>query len=145
MSKVVMSLPKGMVRRSLMGGAIALAVYVALQFLLAFLLHREMAPEEYLHPMVCVSAALASFCGCAYSLLAGKGSSVLSVSAVVAVFLAVTVAAGLLTAESLAVDTGLTGVGLSMAAGGLAAALVGSLRPSQGGGGKRRARKRRRG
>ena len=30
MSKVVMSLPKGMVRRSLMGGAIALAVYVAL-------------------------------------------------------------------------------------------------------------------
>ena len=69
----------------------------------------------------------------------------LSVSAVVAVFLAVTVAAGLLTAESLAVDTGLTGVGLSMAAGGLAAALVGSLRPSQGGGGKRRARKRRRG
>ena len=126
MSKVVMSLPKGMVRRSLVGGAIALAVYVALPFLLALLLH------------------LASFCGCMYSLLAGKGGSALSVSAVVAVFLAVTVAAGLLTAESLAVDTGLTGVGLSMAAGGLAAALAGSLRPSQGGGSKRRTRKRRR-
>ena len=143
MSKVVMSLPKGMVRRSLIGGAVALAVYVALQFLLALLLHREVVGEELLYPMVCISAALASFCGCVYSLLAGQGSPMLSVSVVVVVFLAVTAAVGLLTAEALSVERGLTGVGLSMAAGGLAASLVGSLRPSKSAGSRSRVRKRR--
>ena len=32
MSKVVMSLPKGMVKNSVVGGLLALAVYVAMQF-----------------------------------------------------------------------------------------------------------------
>ena len=40
MSKVVMSLPKGMVKNSVVGGLLALAVYVAMQFFYALLIHR---------------------------------------------------------------------------------------------------------
>ena len=125
MSKIVVSLPKGALKRSLQGGALALVIYLALQWLWALLIHKGVMGFELLYPAVCVAAALSSFCGCLYSAMKNGRAESLGVAAVVAVFLAVTVAAGLFSADGLAVERGLTGVGLSMAAGGLLAALVG--------------------
>lgn len=144
MSKVVMALPKGMAKNSVVGGVIALVVYVALQMLCALLIHREAVPMDMLYPMVCITAALASFLGCAYSVLRGGNPSVLSVSSVVVVFLTLTVAAAFVSTDSIAVDNGLTGVGLSMAAGGLLAALVGPAFAGKKGGKSRAQKKRRR-
>ena len=109
------------------GGGAALGVYILLQMVWAWLIHRQMVGEETLYPLVCLSAALASFLGCLISILGRKDASILSVSAVVAVFLALTLSAAFMTAEAIVVDNGLTGVGLSMAAGGLLAALVGPV------------------
>ena len=149
MSKVVMSLPKGMVKNSAVGALIALGSYVALQAACALLIHKEILSMEGLYPAVCVTAAVASFLGCGYSVLRGKEASVLSVSVVVVVFLTLTLAAALLTIDAIAIENGLTGIGLAMAAGGLAAALLGAKMPSgaargKGSGGKKKARRRRR-
>lgn len=138
-SKPAISLPKGIVRDSLIGGAIALGDYILLQFFCALLIDRELLGLEKLYPMVCVAAAVSAFLGCGYSVLRRKEAAILSVSAVVAVFLAVTLAAAFITAETVAVENGLTGVGLSMAAGGLTAAMAGSARPK----GKRQRKRRR--
>ena len=138
-SKPAISLPKGIVRDSLIGGAIALGAYILLQFFCALLIDRELLGLEKLYPMVCVAAAVSAFLGCGYSVLRRKEAAILSVSAVVAVFLAVTLAAAFITAEIVAVENGLTGVGLSMAAGGLTAAMAGSARPK----GKRQRKRRR--
>lgn len=138
-SKPAISLPKGIVRDSLIGGAIALGAYILLQFFCALLIDRELLGLEKLYPMVCVAAAVSAFLGCGYSVLRRKEAAILSVSAVVAVFLAVTLAAAFITAETVAVENGLTGVGLSMAAGGLTAAMAGSARPR----GKRQRKRRR--
>ena len=138
-SKPAISLPKGIVRDSLIGGAIALGAYILLQFFCALLIDRELLGLEKLYPMVCVAAAVSAFLGCGYSVLRRKEAAILSVSAVVAVFLAVTLAAAFITAETVAVENGLTGVGLSMAAGGLTAAMAGSARPK----GKRQRKRRR--
>ena len=138
-SKPAISLPKGIVRDSLIGGAIALGAYILLQFFCALLIDRELLGLEKLYPMVCVAAAVSAFLGCGYSVLRRKEAAILSVSAVVAVFLAVTLAAAFITAETVAVENGLTGVGLSMAAGGLTAAIAGSARPK----GKRQRKRRR--
>ena len=135
MSKPSISLPKGLMRDSLIGGAIALGSYILLQLLCALLIDREVLGLEKLYPMVCVTAALSAFLGCGYSVLRRKEAVMLSVSAVAAV----TLAAAFVTAETVAVENGLTGVGLSMAAGGLAAALAGSARPR----GKRQRKRRR--
>lgn len=143
MSKVVMSLPKGMVKNSVIGGVLALASYVALQFFCAMLIDKGIVGMEKLYPMVCAAAFLASFLGCGYSVLKGKGTNMLSVPAVVAVFMTLTLAAALFTAEAISIENGLTGVGLSMAGGGLLAALVGYNLP-KGGRGKSRPRRRRR-
>lgn len=124
MSKVVMSLPKGMVKRSAVGGVIALAVYVALQFLAALLIHKEILGMEHLYPVVCAAAAVSSFLGCGYSVWKGRSAGMLTVSAVVAVFLTLTVCVALLSAQSVRMEGGLTGVGLAMAGGGLASTLV---------------------
>lgn len=142
MSKVVMSLPKGMVKNCVVGGLLALTSYVALQFLCALLVDKGILGMEQLYPMVCAAAALASFLGCGYSVLRGTGTSMLTVPVVVAVFLTLTLAAALLTADAISIENGLTGLGLSMAAGGLLAALVGYNLPR--GGGKRRSRRKRR-
>ena len=143
MSKIVMSLPEGMVKNSLIGGLVSLASYVALQFLCALLVDRGVLGLEQLYPLVCVTAAVASFLGCGYSVLRGKGASMLSVPVVVAVFLTLTLAAALFTADVVSIENGLTGLGLSMAAGGLLAALVGS-NLHKGNRGKNRTRSRRR-
>lgn len=131
MSKVVMSLPKGMVKNSVIGGCVALAAYVVLQLLCALLIHKELLGEDVLYPMVCVAAAAASFLGCGYSVLTRQEGAILTVSAVTAVFLLLTLAVALLANRSVAVENGLVGVGLSMAAGGLLAALVGANLPRQ--------------
>ena len=131
MSKVVMSLPKGMMKNSLTGGCVALVSYVILQLLCALLIHKELLGEDVLYPMVCVAAAAASFLGCGYSVLTRQEGAILTVSAVTAVFLLLTLAVALLANRSVAVENGLVGVGLSMAAGGLLAALVGANLPRQ--------------
>ncbi len=141
MSKVVMSLPEGMVKNCLVGGGISLLSYVLLQMLCALLVDRGLLGLEQIYPLVCVTAALSSFLGCGYSVLKGKGTSMLSVPVVVVVFLSLTLAAALLTAEAVNVENGLTGLGLSMAAGGLLAALVGYNLP-RGRRGKTGARRR---
>ena len=141
MSKVVMSLPEGMVKNCLVGGGISLLSYVLLQMLCALLVDRGLLGLEQIYPLVCVTAALSSFLGCGYSVLKGKGTSMLSGPVVVVVFLSLTLAAALLTAEAVNVENGLTGLGLSMAAGGLLAALVGYNLP-RGRRGKTGARRR---
>ena len=143
MSKVVMSLPEGMVKNSLVGGLLALLSYVALQFLCALLVDRGVLELDRIYPLVCVTAAVASFLGCGYSVLKGKGTSMLTVPVVVVVFLTLTLAAALFTADAVSIENGLTGLGLSMAAGGLLAALVGYNLP-RGKRGKARTRSRRR-
>lgn len=142
MSKVVMSLPKGMVKNSVIGGILALVAYVALQFLCALLIDKGVIGIGQLYPMVCVAAFLASFLGCGYSVLKGKGTSMLTVPVVVVVFMTLTLTAALLTTEAVSIENGLTGLGLSMAGGGLLAALVGYNLP-KGGHGKSRSRHRR--
>ena len=124
MSKVVMSLPKGMGRNGVIGGGAALVVYTLLQTVCALLIHREVVGEELMYPMVCIAAAVASFAGCLLCMLWGRDGSPLTVSAVVVVFLTLTLAAGLLTADAVAVRGGLTGIGLGMAMGGLCAVMV---------------------
>ena len=144
MSKVVMSLPKGMVKDVTVGTVVSLGTYVGLQFLWALLIDRGMLGMERLYPLVCIAAALASFLGCGYSVLRGKGGAMLTVPVVVVVFLTLTLAAAFFTADAIAVENGLTGLGLSMAAGGLLAALVGGSLPRGNGrskGRKRRARR----
>ena len=131
MSKVVMSLPQGMVKNSVIGGLLALISYVALQFVCAMLVDKGVLGLEQLYPVVCVTAAIASFLGCGYSVLRGKGTSMLSVPVVVVVFMTLTLAAALLTADTIAIENGVTGLGLS--------ALVGGNLPK--GGKRRRGRK----
>ena len=46
MSKLVMSLPQGMVKNSVVGGVLALASYVALQFVCALLVDRGVLGME---------------------------------------------------------------------------------------------------
>ena len=114
MSKVVMSLPEGMVKNCLVGGGISLLSYVLLQMLCALLVDRGVLGLDQIYPLVC-----------RYSVLKGKGTSMLSVPVVVVVFLSLTLAAALVTTDAVQIENGLTGLGLSMAAGGLLAALVG--------------------
>ena len=92
MSKVVMSLPKGMVKNSVIGGLLALAAYIGLQFICALLIDKGVLGMEQLYPMVCVAASLASFLGCGYSVLKGNGASMLPVPVVVVVFMTLTLA-----------------------------------------------------
>ena len=144
MSKVVMSLPEGMVKISLVGAVLALVSYVALQFVCALLVDRGVLALDQIYPLVCVTAALASFLGCGYSVLKGRGTSMLSVPVVVVVFLTLTLAAALFTADAVSIENGLTGLGLSMAAGGLLAALVGYNLPRRSRGTTRKRGRRRR-
>ena len=113
------------VKNCLVGGGISLLSYVLLQMLCALLVDRGVLGLDQIYPLVCITAAAASFLGCGYSVLKGKGTSMLSVPVVVVVFLSLTLAAALVTTDAVQIENGLTGLGLSMAAGGLLAALVG--------------------
>ena len=124
MSKVIASLPGVLVKNSVVGAILALACYVALQFVAALLIHSEVVGEEMMYPMVCVAAGVSALAGCSYSVLRGGVGSVLSASSVVMVFLTVTVAVALLAGEAGTVGVGFTGVGSAMALGGLVAAVL---------------------
>lgn len=137
MSKLMTAPPGAAVRSSILGGAAALGVYTLLQLVCALLIHRELVGVELLYPMVCAAAAVAAFAGCVCCVVLRGKCSVLSMSGVVAVFLTLTLAAALLTADAVALDGGLAGVGLGMAAGGLLAAIA---VPAGGRGGRRRRR-----
>lgn len=129
MSKVVMSLPKGMARDVAVGAVVSLGTYVGLQFLWALLIDRGLLGLERLYPLVCIAAGAASFLGCVSALLGAREGTLLPVPVVVAVFMTLTLTAALLTAETISIENGVTGLGLSMAAGGLLAALVGGKLP----------------
>lgn len=143
MSKIVMSLPEGMIKTGVNGAFISLVCYVLLQFLSAFLICREIAGEEMLYPMVCLSAGISAFAGCWYGTARSKKGGVLGAATVVIVFLALTVMIGLLCGKVGAVGNGLVGVGVSMSVGGLAAALFTAVK-GEGVGVKRERGKRRR-
>ena len=127
MSKVVTSLPEGLLKNSVVGAVLAVLCYVSLQFVVALLIHGEVVGEGAMYPMVCTAAGLSSCLGCGYCAVKGGGGRVLSASAVVLVFLVITVAVGSLASEVGMMGGGLTGVGSAMAAGGLLAALMPDL------------------
>ena len=139
MSKVAAPVWGETLKSSIVGAAIALAAYVLLQLLTATLMYRELLSEESLYGAVCVTAGIAAFLGCGYSVLRRKSGAMLSSAAVAVVFLALTVAVAMLTEET--VGEGQAGVGLSMALGGLAAALVGSRRKKSGKGRKKHSKR----
>ena len=143
MSKVVASLPGGFVRNGVVGAILALTCYVVFQFLWSFLIHCEIVGEGMVYLLVCVSAGLSAFLGCGYSAVRGGSGSVLSASAVVVVFLTLTVAVALLTGEVDSIGAGLTGIGGAMAAGGLAAALLAGMVAGKGKSGRDKMKKRR--
>ena len=128
MSKAGGSLSERFVKNGLVGALLSLVCYVGLQFLSALLLHCEVVGEGTIYPLVCISAALSSFVGCGYSVVRGGNGSVLSASAVALVFLALTIAIGLLSGEAGAVGAGMVGVGGAIVCGGLIAAVVLGLR-----------------
>ena len=92
MSKVVMSLPEGMVKNCLIGGGISLLSYVLLQMVCALLVDRGLLGLTQIYPLVCVTAALASFLGCGYSVWKGKGTSMLTVPVVAMVMVSLSLA-----------------------------------------------------
>lgn len=139
MSKLMTAPSRGAVKSSALGGGAALVVYVLLQLVYALLIDREVVGLELLYPMVCGAAAVAAFAGCLCCVLLRGERSVLSLSGVVAVFLTLTLAAALLTADAVALEGGLAGVGLGMVAGGLLAAIL-TPAGSRGGRTKRRGR-----
>ena len=127
MSKMAASLPGEQIKNSVIGGVISLAVYVVLQFVAALLLYSEIVGERMVYPMACTSAVIASFFGCGYGVFRKEKGNSLGAAAVVVVFLVLTVVAGLLAGGTQTMGAGLTGIGGSMAAGGLAAAMVGGV------------------
>ena len=143
MPKGIASLPRDLLKSSVVGAVVALAAYMLLQFAVALLIHCEVIGEGMLYPAVCVSAAVASFLGCGCSMLVGKRGGVLSASAVVAVFLGLTIVIGLLGGGSGAVGAGVTGIGVAMVAGGLLAAALAGFIVKGSAGAKKKRRKRR--
>ena len=141
MSNVVGSQFERLLKNSIIGVVVALVSYVILQLLCAFLIHCEIAGEGMIYPMVCISAAVSSYMGCVYGVMRGGEGRILSASMVAAVFLALTIAIGLLSGESGAVSSGWAGIGGAMALGGLLAAMTPSLWKKKGGAGRGRARR----
>ena len=126
MSKVVAALSWARVKDGVIGGVLALFVYVALQLLNAFLIHREVLGAESIYVAICVSAGVSSFAGCGYSVLRRGRENVLGATVVVIVFVLLTAAVGVLSGGEGA-GTGMVGVGGAMAAGGLMAAVTGAM------------------
>ena len=132
MSREIGSLIERLLKNSVVGAAIALVSYVALQLLCALMVHCEVVGEGVIYLMVCISAAISSFLGCVYSVMRGGEGYILSASAVAMVFLSLTVVIGLLSCESGVPGAGLAGVGGAMAAGGLLASAVPAITKHRG-------------
>lgn len=126
MSKISFSLPKGWAKNSIIGAVISLLSYVVLQSISAMLIYFEMVGEGAVYSLVCISAALAVFLGCGYHLIQ-KTENILNSSTVIAIFLALTIVIGILSNPSHEIGFGLTGVGVSMVIGGLAAVFLGGF------------------
>lgn len=124
--------PKHLWKNSLTGTIAALIVYIMLQFFNALLIHCEIVREDTVYVLVCITAAISSFVGCVVSVLRQGRKSVLSASAVVMTFLSLTFLTGVMCGGIADEKEGLVGVGVSMATGGLLAALVGTLRKRDG-------------
>ena len=124
MSKLLVPNSKKLIQNSAIGAVLALVSYVVLQLPVALFIHCEVWGEEMLYLSVCIAATVASFLGCASSVMRGGEGGMLSVSAVVLVFLALTVVVGLLSGEAGTIGAGLTGVGGAMAVGGLLAGIL---------------------
>lgn len=124
MSKVVASLPEGMVKGGFVGAVVSLVCYVLLQFLSALLISKEMVGEEMLYPIVCLSAGMSSFAGCWCGTNRSKGGRGLGAATVVVVFLALTIVIGFLSGEVGVIGDGLVGIGVSMSLGGLMVACI---------------------
>lgn len=127
MSGITSIVPKGLIKNSVVGACVAVCFYVVLQLISALLVHCEIADENAVYPMVCCTAALSSLAGCSYSALRGGKGSALSVSAVVLIFLSLTLIIGLSAGNSEAVAEGMVWIGAAMSAGGLVAALLVNL------------------
>ena len=133
MSKVVVSLPEGMGKGSFVGAFVSLVCYVLLQFLVAFLICKEIVGEGMLYSIVCSSAGISAFVGCWYGTAHSKGKGGLGAATVVVVFLVLTVVIGVLLGEVEVIRGGLVGVGVSMSVGGfLAAVFCGMKRQKTG-------------
>lgn len=132
MSKIVMSLPEGMVKNVCVGAVASLVTYVLFQFAVAFLIGKEVVGEEMMYPAVCVSAGMSSFVGCRIQ----RGVS-LSAMAVSAVFLVLTVVIGFLSGAELDADM-IVGIGAAMSVGGLTAAALGGTGDRKGKGREKR-------
>ena len=124
MSKVVVSLPEGMVKGNVIGAVISMGCYVLLQFLVALLICEELMEEEMLYPLVCLTAGISSFAGCWCSTVCTKGGRGLGAVTVVVVFLALTLLTGFLFGDAGVIGDGLVGVGAAMSVGGIIAAVV---------------------
>ena len=124
MSKIVVSLPKGMVRDGVIGALVSLICYVLLQFLAAFLISKEMMGEEMLYSEVYISSGISSFVGCLCGLFRGKRGVGLSAATVVAVFFVLTLMIGFCFGETRGFCDGFAWVGVSISVGGLMAALI---------------------
>lgn len=138
MSKQTMSLPCKKIGSYLVGGLVALGAYALLQLPVSFLVHREVIEEGAIGAAICISASLASFLGCGYSVLKGEKGTALSAAAVTAVFLTLAAAVGACLGDRTAVGPVLTEVGIAMVFGGLAAAVAGGFK--KGGGDRRNKR-----
>ena len=115
MSKLLVPNSKKLIQNSAIGAVLALVSYVVLQLPVALFIHCEVWGEEMLYLSVCVAAAIASFLGCAFSVLHGGEGGILRASAVVLVFLS---------GEAGTLGAGLTGVGGAMTVGGLLAGIL---------------------
>lgn len=125
MSKVVMSLPGGMIKNSLIGAAIALGSYVTLQFLVALLVDNGVVEEGAVYLAACICAGAASFLGCAYSALRVGGGMALSAASVVIIFFMLVLTISMCAGEAGGVEMeNAGGIITSMAVGGLSAAVI---------------------
>lgn len=146
MSKIVMSLPDGMIKGGCIGAAVSLICYALLQLLVAFLICEEIIGEEMLRSAVCISAGVSSFVGCWCGAVRSKKGTVFSAVTVVSVFFVLTLLIGFLLGELGVNGDILVGVGTSMSVGGLVAAFICGARGNRVGSrvekGKRRREKR---
>ncbi len=123
MSGITSIVPNHLLKNSIIGACISVCIYIVLQLISALLIHNEVVSEDAMYPLVCCGAAVSSMIGCSFSASRGGKRGALSVSAVVAVFLSLTLLVGLTAGEAKSVADGMVGIGVAMCAGGLGAVI----------------------
>ena len=127
MPGITASRSKTFIKTCMIGAIIALGTYAVLQLFTALLIHCEIVGEDSLYLLVCISAAVASFVGCGVTMLGREKKGGLSASAVVLIFLALTLVIALTVGKADGITDGFVGIGIAMAVGGLAVALLGGV------------------